>query len=72
MTAEQKLALKTILDIVLLTIKEAGKDGAPAGPMYAALMSIMSLDQFEAIMAGLAQTGRVRKQGHVYFYVRGL
>jgi hypothetical protein len=42
-------------------------DGAPAGPMYAAVMGIISLNQFESIMGALVRDGYIRKSGHVYF-----
>jgi hypothetical protein len=47
-----------------------GPQGAPAGPMYAAFMSQgMTLEQFERMMDAIVKSGRLRKQGHLYFYV---
>ncbi len=72
MTKEQQiLAADMIVDAILEAIKAGGSQGAPAGVMYAALMGFMSLEQFEDIMTALVRTGKVRKQGHLYFYARG-
>lgn len=59
-----KLAL--IASIILETIQEL-PDGAPAGPIYAALMGVISLEEFERIMSALVTAGVVTKRGHQYF-----
>jgi hypothetical protein len=49
----------------------ANGEGAPAGPIYAALMAQgCTLEQFEQLMGVLVETGRLRKQGHLYFVGR--
>ncbi len=73
MTNQQISALRAIASAVLETVKEAGEMGAPAGPMYAALMAHgCSLHQFEQIMGGLERSGYVRKSGDCYHYLKGL
>ena len=68
MTAEQAKALKAICDAVIDSVKAAGPLGAPAGTLYAALMTHgASLQQFESLMSGLVSIGKLRKQGHLYF-----
>jgi hypothetical protein len=68
---EALLALLKLTDGLIEIIKDAGPQGAPAGPMYAALMSGgMTLEQFECIMGVLVSAGRLRKQGHLYFFVK--
>jgi hypothetical protein len=60
--------LRELVDAFEQTVKEAGEDGAPAGPMYAAFMEIGgTLAQFEAVMAALVAAGRLKKRGHIYF-----
>jgi hypothetical protein len=56
----------SIANALYETVRDS-PDGAPAGPMYAAVMGYMNLDQFEAIMSALVKVGRIRKSGHVYY-----
>jgi hypothetical protein len=71
-TATQRNALLRAVDAVLDTIREMGRDGAPAGPLYLALMGMgCTLGQFEMLMDALVRTGKVRKQGDVYYAVEG-
>ena len=73
MTDQQKAQMALAIVLALLdTVKEMGANGAPAGPMYAAVMGHMSLDTFESAMSLLVRSGKVRKEGHVYFYVQGV
>ena len=46
-----------------------GPMGAPSGPMYAALMSYMTLDQYQTVMDGLVAAGKLKRRGHVYYAV---
>ena len=70
MTIEQAKALRMICDAVIDSVKAAGPLGAPAGTLYAALMTHgASLEQFESLMAGLVKIGKLTKQGHLYFAV---
>jgi hypothetical protein len=60
----------TVMAALYETVKEAGSEGAPSGPMYmAANQSGISLDQYQRMMDLLTERGLVRKAGHVYFYV---
>jgi hypothetical protein len=68
-----KRAVLSILSAFLDTVKEAGPRGAPSGPMYAAAMAQgLTLEQYEAIMRALVNAGKVRKEGHVFYFVCGL
>lgn len=70
LSKEALLAYVQLCNAVVDAVKEAGPQGAPAGPMYAAFMSVgMSLEQFERMMDLLVKSGRLRKSGHLYFYV---
>ena len=61
-------ALLAICDAIIETVKDSGSLGAPAGPMYAALMAQgFSLEQYEAIMGALVKAGKLRKSGDLYF-----
>jgi hypothetical protein len=65
------VALKLIADAVVDSVREAGPLGAPAGPLYAAIMTYgMQLYQFDALMDALVGAGKLRKSGHLYFAVR--
>jgi len=67
-TVDQLKALKSICDAVIDSVKLAGPLGAPAGPLYAALMAHgCSERQFESLMAGLVRANKLRKSGHLYF-----
>jgi len=68
MTREQKLAaIRAILDAIVEGVKAGGSMGTPGGVLYAALLDKINLSQFEAIMAALVQSGRLRRQGERYF-----
>lgn len=64
-------AHKRILQLafdLLDVVRAAGPQGAPAGPMYAACMSLgMTLSQFERLMDLLVAAGKVRKTNQLYF-----
>jgi len=64
--------LRALLGAMLDTVKEMGAQGAPAGVMYAAVCGRMSLAQFQAVMGALESAGKVRKSGHVYYFVADL
>ena len=71
MTIEQIRALRAIAAAIIETVRDADKRnpaiGAPAGPMYAALMTQgCTLHQFDQIMAGLVNAGMLTKSGHCY------
>lgn len=69
-THDQKMALAALCNAFLESVKEAGPQGAPAGPLYAAAMTHgLSLEHFEAIMGALVKAGKLRKSGHLYFAV---
>jgi hypothetical protein len=51
------------------TVKEAGQNGAPAGPMYAAAMQHgLSLNAFATIMEALIVSGKIRQINNVYYW----
>lgn len=51
-------------------IKEAGPEGAPEGPMYAAMMTAgYSLESFQAAMRLLEDKKLIRRSGHVAYFV---
>jgi len=74
-TARKAAAMRAVLAVVLEAVKAAGPQGAPAGPMYAALMAQgCTLDQFQAIMGALVKTGKVRASanGELYTFIADL
>jgi hypothetical protein len=72
MAQEQISALRQIARMFIEAVKAAGELGAPAGPMYAAVMGKLSLSQFEQIMGGLVRAGKLRKSGDLYHFVADL
>jgi len=68
MTNDQAKALRMICDAVIDSVRAAGPLGAPAGTLYAVLMTHgATLDQFERLMAGLVSVGKLTKRGDLYF-----
>ena len=72
MTPQQIQAVREAGKALVATVKEMGAGGAPSGPMYAALMGKLSLNQYEVIMGTLVKHGYLRKEGHVYYFVKDL
>jgi hypothetical protein len=60
-----KLAL--IASIIQATLDEFPGEGMPGGKIYAAILGIVSYDEFERIMSALVTAGVVKKRGHQYF-----
>jgi hypothetical protein len=73
MSADDQIrAMRAILDAVEEAVRAAGSLGAPAGPLYMSLASLLgcTLSQFEMIMRALVTAGRVRQESHLYFSAR--
>ena len=57
-----------LINCLVDAVKGAGDQGAPAGPMYAAMMTYgCRLDQFEMLIDIAVRAGKLRKQGHLLF-----
>jgi hypothetical protein len=68
--AQQVDALRQMLDALIEAIALGGADGVPGGILYASLMGQgCDLRTFERLMGILVDSGRVRKDGHVYVVV---
>lgn len=66
-TENKKNAVSQLIDAVVDSIAVAGKHGAPAGTLYAALMAHgCTLDQFNSLMMLVLATGRVTRSGNLY------
>jgi hypothetical protein len=69
-TPQQNAALKAVCDAVIEGVKAAGPFGAPAGVLYAALLSQgCTLPQFENLMGALVRIGMISQRGQLYFQV---
>ena len=66
MTASQINTLKAICDAIVEAV-QSSPDGVPGGHLYAGLIGVINLHQFEGIMEALVSIGKVRKQGQLYF-----
>ena len=51
------------------TIKAAGSNGVPSGHVYAVVMAVLTLDQYQRVISLLKQSGVVRESGHVLYHV---
>jgi len=71
-TTQQITAIRALADALVETVKETGDRGAPSGPMYAALCGMMTVHQYRQVMDRLVTLGRLRQEGHVYYYVRSI
>lgn len=70
MNDKQRRALILVVGAIIETVQEMGPDGAPAGLLFAALQGQgCTLNQFNSLMDGLVQAGRLRRNNNVYFYV---
>jgi hypothetical protein len=58
--------VRRLYQAVVATINETPQ-GAPGGPMYAAVMQYMNLDQFTQMMDSLVHAKRIRREGDVYY-----
>lgn len=59
-----------LIEAITETVREAGAFGAPSGHVYAAFSSIgCSLDTYEILLHLAVKTGKIKKKGHVLFYV---
>jgi hypothetical protein len=68
MTIEQLNHMRAILSAVTEAVAAGGSLGAPAGILYATLMTKgCTLSNFQAIMSALVQTGKITQQGDLYF-----
>jgi hypothetical protein len=67
--AQARQVLLKTANVLLETVQECPQ-GAPAGVMYAAVMGIVTLDQFEVIMSALVEAGKVRKSNNQYFPIK--
>lgn len=61
--------MSAIVDSVRAGTKANPAIGVPGGHLYAALMDMLNLDQFERIMGTLISVGLVTKRGQCYFSV---
>lgn len=69
-TPEQATALRLIVSATVDAVKAAGPHGAPAGVIYAALMTQgCSKSQFDSLMGALVRTGKLTHdcEAHLYF-----
>lgn len=71
----RQAALVAIIQAIHETIIEAGEMGAPAGPMYAALMAhwpSITTEQFYRLTDILVEAGVVRKANHVFYDTKNI
>lgn len=52
-----------LLAVILETVSEAGALGAPEGPMYAAMMGLVELEDFQQLVEIAVSVGLVKRAG---------
>jgi hypothetical protein len=62
-----KRCLLELSSLVEECVAECGEVGSPSGHLYASLMGVLSLDQYEGLMSALVQMGKVEKRGDCFF-----
>ncbi len=68
-TQAHKADLTAVLAAIVSTVKEAGPEGAPNGPMYLAFMEAGgSIDQWNRIIEVLCERKILRQSNHVLYY----
>lgn len=61
-------ALAAICDGIIESVAVAGKQGAPGGVLYSAMMAHgCSLAQFQSLMGGIVKAGKLVQRGNLYF-----
>lgn len=70
MTDWRVKAALAVLHTILETVKEAGEDGVPSGPVYAALMaSGLTYTGYTSAINLLVKAGKVRESNNVLYAV---
>ena len=65
---EATRAIIAICTAIVETVKES-PGGAPATSIYLACMEFgCTLVQFEQVMSALVEAGRLRQEGHLYYF----
>lgn len=64
--------MKDLLQVFVDAAKEAGDKGLVSGILYAHVMGFMNLGQFNTVLAVLVETGHLRKEGFVYYWVKDI
>ena len=63
-TTQQLRAVIELANIIEEAALAGGAIGAPSGVVYAALMPIMSLDQYQQMIGAMERAGRITVSGH--------
>jgi hypothetical protein len=66
---QQAQAVRVVCRAIVDAVKEAGDLGAPGGVLYAVLQGSISLAQFEQLMSALVRTGKLRREGDLYYWL---
>lgn len=66
--SEPKVRMLNIARVVAETVREVGE--APSGPIYAALMGVVSLSEYEAVVSMLVRAKVIAKRGHLLVWNR--
>lgn len=62
-------ALMALQNAFLAGVKAGGKHGVPEGHLYAGLMGIISLTQFNNMVAANVAAGKIRKVGYLLYLI---
>ena len=60
---DQLSVAKRICDTILECVEVAGEQGVPSGHLYAAMMGMVSLQNYQFCISVLKDTGRITESG---------
>ncbi len=72
MDVEHQAAAKAVVQLcmaIIEAVKEADGMGLPSGPMYAALMGKVSLEEYYKLIGLCKATGLIEERGHCFYYI---
>jgi hypothetical protein len=62
------ITVRRVAEAVTLVVNELPQgEGAPARALYAGIVALLSIGEFETTMRGLVFAGRVRREGDLYY-----
>jgi hypothetical protein len=70
MSSSETRAAALVVSTIYETIQETGKEGCPLGPMYAALMGMISYNSFTNVITALAQAGVIRISNNCAYAIK--
>jgi hypothetical protein len=72
-TEQQLQLLRMVATAIIQTVRDAGPLGAPGGVIFAALSAQgCTLSQYQSLISGLVQAGKLARDGDLYRVAEGV